>query len=188
MIKATVRGLPDLRAALAGIVPKLRVRALRNALAAGARVVQREARGSTPVLKNSLKAPYRQPGTVRKAISVRTSRLAKAKGNVGVFVNVRPAKRGARGAKSKTDPFYWRWLNFGHRIVGRFKGKYTDYPLWGRGRKTGLAKRRRAPLGFVPGKHFMEAGAARLPQALEVFVREISKQIAKLNKPKAPAP
>ena len=30
-----------------------------------------------------------------------------------MFVNVRPAKSGARGAKSATDPFYWRFLEFG---------------------------------------------------------------------------
>lgn len=113
MISAQVRGLPNLKAELAAIVPKLRVRALRNALAAGARVVQRQARANAPVLKASLRAPYRTPGTVRKAIVVRTSRLARSKGNVGVFINVRPAKRGQRGAKSKTDPFYWRWLEFG---------------------------------------------------------------------------
>ena len=37
--EAKVQGLPDLRAALQGIVPKLRRRALRNALAAGADAV-----------------------------------------------------------------------------------------------------------------------------------------------------
>lgn len=156
MIKATVRGLPDLRAALAGIVPKLRVRALRNALAAGARVVQREARAKAPVLKASVRAPYRTPGTVRKAITVRTSRLARSKGNVGVFVNVRPAKRGQRGAKSRTDPFYWRWLEFGS-----------------------------AKMAALP---FLQPATQRLAEALEVFKAKAGPAIAKLNRPKAPAP
>ena len=81
MIEAKVTGIPDLREALRGIVPKLRVRALRNALAAGARVVQRAARGATPVISAGalpVRQGYRKPGTVRQAISVRTSRAARA--------------------------------------------------------------------------------------------------------------
>jgi HK97 gp10 family phage protein len=179
MIEAKITGLPDLRAALAGIVPKLRKQALRNALAAAARVVQRAARAKTPVINAA--APmvvkgYRAPATVRKAISVRTSKLSSRRRDVGVFVNVRPAKgakfatqRGLfhnkrvltrasqRGAKSPRDPFYWRFINWGTaRGVRAFK--------------------------------FLESGVARLPDALEVFKRRISPAIEKLNKPKAPAP
>lgn len=113
-IGATVQGIPDLRAALRGIVPKLRRRALRNALAAGARVVRDAARAAAPVLNTSGRsAPYRKAGTVRGAITVRTSKQARRRGDVGVFVNVRPAKGPARGARSNRDPFYWRFLEFG---------------------------------------------------------------------------
>ena len=113
MISAKVNGIPELKTALAGLVPKLRRQALRNALAAGARVVRDEARRRAPVLQPTLRAPYRKPGTVRKAVSVRTSKTARRAGDVGVFVNVRPAKRGQRGAKNPNDPFYWRFLEFG---------------------------------------------------------------------------
>lgn len=69
-----------------------------------------------------------------------------------MFVNVRPAKKGARGAKSKTDPFYWRFVEFGTRF-------------------------------FKPniGLQFLQRSADRLPQALEVFIREVGPQINKLN-------
>ncbi len=117
MISAKVRGIPELKAALGALVPKLRRQALRNALAAGARVVRDEARRRAPVLQNTLRAPYRKPGTVRKAIVVRTSKAARRRGDVGVFVNVRPARRGQRGAKSTNDPFYWRFLEFGTRHI-----------------------------------------------------------------------
>lgn len=160
MIGAKVTGIPDLKAALAGIVPKLRVRALRNALAAGARVVQREARAQAPVINPSSAAVrngYRTPGTVRKAISVRTSKLARRNGDVGVFVNVRPAKRGARGAKNPRDPFYWRFLEFGTSSGTR---------AWS----------------------FLRRGADKLPEALQVFIRSVGPAIQKLNKPKAPTP
>lgn len=115
MISAKVHGIPELKAALAGIVPKLRRQALRNALAAGARIVRDDAKRRAPVLQPTLRAPYRKAGTVRKAIVVRTSKRARAKGDVGVFVNVRPAKTGQRGAKNPSDPFYWRFLEFGTR-------------------------------------------------------------------------
>lgn len=185
MINATVRGLPDLKAALAGLVPKLRVRALRNALAAGARLVQKEARRRTPIISTAAQAVrkgYRKPRTVERAISVRTSKLAKRNGDVGVFVNVRPAKKGSRGAKNPNDPFYWRWLNWGWnparssdgagKVGARFRRKLN---------KMGATKRQ-------PGARFLEAGAAKLSDALQVFVKVIGPQIEKLNKPKAPAP
>lgn len=160
MTIANITGIPDLKAALAGIVPKLRVRALRNALAAGARVVQAAARQRTPVISASalaVRKGYRKPGTVRKAISVRTSKLARRTGDVGVFVNVRPAKKGARGAKNPGDPFYWRFLEFGARGGRRAYG-------------------------------FLKEGGNRLPQALQTFLKAIGPQINKLNRPKAPTP
>lgn len=182
MIEARVTGVADLRRELAALPNKLRVRAVRNALAAGARLVRNAARSAAPVLSigdPAVQAGRRKPGTVRKAISVRTSKTARAAGNVGVFVNVRPAKgarfktttsnllglkirtkrltrASQRGAKSPNDPFYWRFVAFGTRNMGP--------------------------------RNFLEAGAARLPQALAVFLAKIGPAIAKLNRPKAPAP
>lgn len=150
-LKATVSGLPDLRAALLGIAPKLRRRALRNALAAGARVIRDDARRRAPVLQIAgvLKSPIRKAGTVRDAIGVRTSKIARKAGDVGVFVNVRPAKRGARGAKSPNDPFYWRFLEFG------------------------TAKMRASP--------FLQPAADKMGEALRIFIAKIGPQIQKLN-------
>ncbi len=110
-----VKGLDELKRKLAQLPKVMRQRVLRNALAAGAREVRDEARRNAPVLTlgTSLKAPYRKPGTVKKAINVRTSKADRKAGDVGVFVNVRPAKKGQRGAKNPDDPFYWRFLEFG---------------------------------------------------------------------------
>jgi len=183
MIEAKVTGIPGLKAALAGIVPKLRARPLRNALAAGARLVQKAARAAAPVLNPSslaVRKGYRTSGLVRKAISVRTSKAARAKGDVGVFVNVRPAKgarfqkqtqnvlgfklktrrqvtKTQRGAKSPLDPYYWRFINFGTATGTRAFG-------------------------------FLQKGAQALPLALDAFKRAIGPAIDRLNKPKAPAP
>jgi HK97 gp10 family phage protein len=150
-ITATIRGLPDLREALRSIPDKLRKRALRNALAAGARIIRDDARRATPVLSASdaIKAPFRTPGLVRKQIVVRTSKVARRRGDVGVFVNVKPAKKGLRGAKSKVDPFYWRWLEFGSK-----------------------------KLAATP---FLQPAADRLPEALEVFKRKLAAAVVTLN-------
>ncbi len=114
-VNNSVHGIEDLKAKLLAITPALRKRVLRNALSAGARVVRDEAKRNVPVLASAVRAPYRAPGTVKKAIRVRSSKIARRSGDVGVFVNVKPAKSGARGAKSRTDPFYWRFLEFGTR-------------------------------------------------------------------------
>jgi len=110
-----IEGLDELKRKLAEVPKAMRKRVLRNALAAGAREVRDVAKRNAPVmtLGTSLKAPYRKPGTVKQAIRVRTSKADRRAGDVGVFVNVRPAKSGQRGAKTPNDPFYWRFLEFG---------------------------------------------------------------------------
>jgi HK97 gp10 family phage protein len=171
-VELKVTGIPDLKAALKSIPDKLRRRALRNALAAGARLVRDEARQKAPVLSTETNVPYRKPGTVRDAISVRTSKIARRSGDVGVFVNVKPlpgakyktstsnvfgmkvkrrvlVKASQRSAKNPKDPFYWRFVNFG------------------------TVKMR--------GTHFLEAGAEKLSAALEKFKEVIGPQIEKLN-------
>lgn len=178
MIEAKVTGIAEFKDALLAIVPKLRRRAILNALRVGARIVQAEAKRNAPVLRLGTKAPYRKPGTVRGAIAVRTSKRARAAGDVGVFVNVRPAKgakygtfKGAiggkkvgvkflksaskRGAKSPDDPFYWRFLEFGTKKMG--------------------------------ARPFLQKGAERLGQALIAIEKALGPQIEKLNKnPKDP--
>lgn len=149
--QAQVRGLEDFKRAAVAIPAALRKRVLRNALAAGARLVRDEARRNAPVLSlgNQLKAPYRKPGTVRKAIVVRTSKANRRAGDVGVFVNVKPAKKGGRGAKNPADPFYWRWLEFG-------------------------TERMRA-------RPFLQPATARLRDALGVFETKIADWLKSVN-------
>lgn len=186
MIEAKVRGIPDLREALRSLPDKLRKRALRNALAAGARLVRGVAKQAAPVLPAAdlaVRRGVRRPGTVRNAISVRTSKLARRKGDVGVFVNVRPAKPGQRGNKSPTDPFYWRFLEFGWNPAGAATG--------GQG-KAGQKQRRALNKSGAPkarsGAEYLQKGAGKLGEALQIFIAKIRPAIAKLNQPKAPAP
>lgn len=178
-VTAKVQGLPDLKAALLAIPRELRRRALRNALAAGARIVQREARRHAPVIKPgdpAVRQGRRKPGTMRKAISVRTSKIARRAGDVGVFVNVRPAKKGQRGGRNPLDPFYWRWQEFGWNPASSATGGYGKAGRRERRRlnKIGAAKR-------VPGVAFLRKSARMLGQALQVFIQKIGPQIQRFN-------
>jgi len=170
-ITATVEGLERLKIAFSGIPDKLRRKVLLSALRKGAAVVRKAARAATPELAKP--TPYRTKGLLKKRLMVRVSRTSKAAGHVGVFVNIRPAegtqyvkhnllgvkyktikRESQRGARSPNDPFYWRFVNFGTK----------------KGNK-------------LPATNFLEAGAAVLPQALEIFEREIGPAIQKLDTP-----
>ena len=166
-VTAKVIGIPAMREALLSLPDKLRKRWLKEALVAGARVVQKEARRIAPRLK--VPSPYRTPGLLRKTISVRESKVARRAGNVGVFVNVRPAKgarlktvkgflgrrskvmvkASLRGAKSKVDPFYWRFVEFGTKHMGASK--------------------------------FLQGGGGKLGEALTVFIQKIKPKLDALN-------
>ena len=112
-VEVKLEGFDQLQKLLREIVPAMRKKVIRNALAAGARIVRDEAKRNVPVLQNQFRAPYRSAGTVKKAIRVRSSKVARRAGDIGVFVNVKPAPPAQRGAKSRTDPYYWRFLEFG---------------------------------------------------------------------------
>lgn len=163
MADEVIHGLEEAQATLRGLPDKLRRRALRNALSAGARLVRDAAKQAAPVISPahpSVLKGWRKPGTVKRALAVRTSKAARRAGDVGVFVNVRPAPgarvragkavASQRGAKSPNDPFYWRFLQFGTKH-----------------------------LRAVP---FLGAGVARLRDALQAFQAALGPQLAKLNR------
>lgn len=115
-----VAGLDDATRALRELPRKLRLGALRRALRAAGRVVQAEARGRAPVLQTA--TAYRIKGLVRRSITVRASRLARKRGDIGVYVTVRrltgkqiTAGKAAGYAvgRNPRDPFYFRFLELG---------------------------------------------------------------------------
>jgi HK97 gp10 family phage protein len=117
-------GLDELKRALAGLPPKIRTRAVRNALKAGARLIQAAARQAAPVLAVPTKT--RTPGTVQRRIAVRASKFARQAGDEGVFVGVKPLRGkadtrryGKASAKNPHDPYYWRFLEFGTKKMPR---------------------------------------------------------------------
>jgi HK97 gp10 family phage protein len=116
-----INGLDDALRELRELPRKLRIGALRKGLRAAGRVIQVDARTKAPVLQQA--TPYRTRGLVRRSITVRASRIARKRGDLGVFVTVAASKQGRqRGAftdlRSKkvvrpNDPFYFRFLEMG---------------------------------------------------------------------------
>ncbi len=117
-----VEGLGDVLSALRELPRKMRLGALRNGLRAAGRVIQGEAKANAPVLQSVTK--HRIRGLVRRAITVRASRLARRRGDIGVYVTVRQLSRkqitagkaqGFAAGRNPRDPFYFRFLEMGTR-------------------------------------------------------------------------
>ncbi len=170
-VTVKIAGIDDMKRALQALPEKLRKKALLKPLKAAMKVVLDAARAAAPVLQEPV--PYRTPGLLKKRLTVRTSKVARQEGNVGVFVNIRPAagakfktvgkvagvkvrikkKDSQRGATSKVDPYYWRFVEFGTRKMG--------------------------------ARPFLTPAANQLPEALAVFEREVIPAIEALNQPGA---
>lgn len=187
-IDVRIRGLDDLKAQLRALPDKLRRGALRNALAAGARIVRDEARRNAPVLRQP--DPRRKAGTVRDAINVRTSKQARADGNVGVFVNVKPLKarqvrafkaKGGKAANNPNDPFYWRWLEFGREGRAGTVGQASRSLLRGGSVRYARGRKARRGVSPLPAIRFLQRAAGRLGDALRKFEQVLGPVIQKMN-------
>lgn len=175
-VKVEVKGIDELKRALAALPSKIRRKALVKALRAGAKVVQKAARAAVPVLASA--APYRTKGLLRKKLTVRVSKESRRAGNVGVFVNIKPASRGDSGARSKLDPYYWRFVAFSTKA-------HTIKPKTAKGLAFGGRVVKMVKHPGSKGSNFLEAGGNALPQALAAFEREAIPAIEALNKPGA---
>lgn len=162
-----ILGIEKLKFALENVEKKLRTKAVRDSLKLGAKAVQKEMRKNAPVLKTrKSKTKTRTRGLVRSRILVRSSKLDKRNGDIGVFVNVKPADKANIGAKSKKDPFYWRFINRGWS-PGNRKKKTKD-------KKTRVVKK---PMYSIRGIKFIESGATKLPESLKIIEVEFVKFI-----------
>lgn len=121
-----IAGLQQVTDKMLAMAPTIRAKYARKALVAGAKVVQKVAStpGIVPILANPIYRRgvlIRKPGTVRDAIKIRNSKDVNKTGDVGVFVNIAPAKGADRGALSPRDPFYGRFLNFGTKYIKPYR-------------------------------------------------------------------
>ena len=204
-------GLDEFRRSIFALPNKLRKKALMKPLREAAKVVLKTARQLVPTISKATKR--RNVGTVKKRIVVRASKSARANGDVGVFVGVKPltkdqisnfkqgaARRGARwsGSFNPNDPYYWSWLEFGHKKVARDLGQKgggvtAAYQRLRNGRlvlrkhrwqASSIVGRRRMAGDRVAPRPFMTPASKQLANALTVFQQEAVKAINALNENK----
>lgn len=120
--------------------------------------------------------------TVQYNVGVRHGREFGKRKNVVKYLAV--SKRGRVVEKFKDDPFYWKFLEFGHKTVARGVGqaKYRKLALRGRGRATNIAVRRRSPLTFVAARPFIgPAFERKRVDAVRMMETVFDKEILKGN-------
>lgn len=196
-VEVKVSGVDDLGKTLDALDADLRKRVVIGALRDAARPIVVAARANAPVLKAELRSvagrkkriratSNRIAGTLRRNINAFASKIYKGqRGVIGIYVTVRASRRDLKNAPVTGDPYYFRWVEAGHRIVARFKGKYTDFKVRGRGRQTGLALRRAASTERVKPYPFLgPAFQAKGATAIQIFEDRIVERIAKANQAK----
>ena len=153
-----VKGLRELRETLLRKIPlEYQGKVLQAALAAGARLTVAQAKSNAPELTGRLK---------RAIYATRDSRNSKTTYEQRV-VSVR---RGKKQQKNNRDAFYWKFVEFGHRIVPRAKGQSTR------------AARKKAA-GQVPARPFMRpAFEATKAKAAQVIADRLKVELDKAAK------
>lgn len=204
--KVQIKGLNEFRAKMIQLPAQLQKKHMRTMMRDAMKLVRDDARAnapklSAPVLKNGV--PTRLPGTLRNAISVRTSKTEDKAGNVGVFVNVRPlpgnvyrsagtktnkdgytsrryvlVKKSQRGEDNPRDPYFWRWIEFGTKARTSVRGRSEKD---GKGGKRWVPSGKGANRGSVRAYKFLQGAADKLQAAADKFSANLQAWVAKAN-------
>jgi HK97 gp10 family phage protein len=170
-----ITGIDELRAAFNKLDISLRQKGARRIVASGAGVLRKEAKAivsakrlikSGDMLKNIAikREPKVPPGVEQYNLGVRHGRDLRAKSGKYFVLG----KNGKIRTRRFNDPYYWKWVEFGHRVVPRSSGRggilgsYYERTRGGKlrlvRRKVGadaLSVRRRSPVGFIEGTPFI---------------------------------
>lgn len=154
----------DMRAAIAELkllkTQEMR-KIVRASLRAATKPMLKLAKSLAPILKPGSN-PHRAPGVLKRSLILTSSKKEKSnKGFVGLFITAKQKGRSFRGRNDPLDPFYYRFVELGHR-KGKRKGKYTK------------SERANYSGGYVQGRFFMrsayQANAAAVPALFNVEV------------------
>ncbi len=153
-----VRGLRELNRELKALPDKLKKKAVRRAIAAGAKIVQKDAKTNAP----------RRTGALRRAIAVRSTPSRSQPNLVRSSVFVRTAgNRSKATIKRGEDPHYWKFQEFGWRATGpgAKKSGLSRADFRARGRK-------------IAGKGFMQKAFKRnVGRVLATFRRQLKQEL-----------
>jgi HK97 gp10 family phage protein len=165
-IEIKLEGVDDAIRALNELADDMRRKVVLGALRDAGKPISQAAKRLAPVLK--MPTSRRVPGTMRRAIGVFKSKIYKAaNGALGVYIKVRASKAQRRRSPVSGDPFYYRFVEAGHRP---------------RPAKNTAARRRRAATAFVKAYPFLGPAFRQEGQnALRIFEQRIVERIAKAN-------
>lgn len=175
----TVKGLEQTKIALEAMVADMRNKVVRQALRAAARPIMLAAKEHAPLLQRP--TPRRVKGTLKRNIKIINSKRANGRGGVlGVYVSVKASRKDLKKAPVTGDPYYFRWVESGHRVVakakriGTYRGKAKN--------ETTIRERRRASIRNVPPHEFLlPAYRSKGTEAVRIFTEQITARIAKAN-------
>lgn len=154
----------------------------------GARMVS----SAATVIKNEAKfiaqsKGLRQTGALINNIVTKRERNAPSgiiQYNVGVRHGREFEKRRKKNKASGNNPYYYKFIELGHRAVGRGLGleNYFKLPLYGRGRKTRISARRRSA-GSVRAIPFLAPALEHKQQAaINQMEKILDKELLKANR------
>jgi hypothetical protein len=127
-VELKVAGFDAVRTQMLALPEKIRRGVALRILKKAAEPILAKAVAETPRLRADVYSKgklYRRAGLLKSSLKVRTSKDAKADGDVGVFINIVPLKKaaisnfklatGRKGAENPNDPFFWRFNMFATR-------------------------------------------------------------------------
>lgn len=196
-VKVIIHGLAEFKQLTASLPDRMRNGILRKLMRESMKLVRQDARAAAPTLAKPVLTgrgvPVRMPGTLKRAISVRTSKEEAKAGNVGMFVNVRPllgnvfrgrgpskvlVKKSQRSKANPRDPYYWRWIEFG---TGR-RTSLSNKKVQDHNGKVRWVSGSGANRGSVRPFKFLQKAADALQPAFENFKRNMQQWINNANK------
>jgi HK97 gp10 family phage protein len=201
-----IQGLGELRTKFATISDDMQKKVSLRMVAAAGGVLKKEARiiaqskmvkrsgalFNNIVIKRDTKAPA---GTTVYNLGVRHGRDMGNGKKIQKYLAI--GKGGRVVVRRVNDPYYWSFVEFGHKIVARESGKsgvitstYTRTTKNGKVRTVirevgadGISIRRRTPLGFVEPRPFIgPALVNKRDEAIAAMEDQLQKEIVKLNK------
>lgn len=193
VIGIDVRGIDEARAALAELSADLRKKVLRQALRDASRLIVKRAQSNAEL--RDFASRTRVAGTMRRAIRTFNSKIYDGRNDtIGVYVTVKASKKQLRQRPRSGDPFYFRFVEGGHKIVPR-KGGAAGVTHFLRRLQSGkvraskrryaagsITSRRRASTGRVPAYPFLGPAFVSMGKpAIDLFIERLNARIAKAN-------
>lgn len=165
-----IKGLRQLEDRMRAFPAKLQRRAMKKALAAGARLIVREAKSNAPIASGALKRNIvAKAGPKRRDIAGSTRYIVgvlHGKTNTRETKNIRGAVRKRRVSaydRRGQDPYYFRFQELGFTAIGRAK--------------RGSAGRK------IAGRHFLRnALQTKSKEAVEAIRRVLAQEVERLER------